>query len=100
MNDTAVIVVGLFGIVSELVGLRLIRRVASQLTMPLRVLIWAKRLSIISFLTSGVFSLIVTRLQSPLSVIFEAGVVAWVASTLGYWIILLAIPHKHITKSA
>ena len=97
--DVAILVIGIFGILSELHALRVIRRIGSQLRLPLRILVWARRIAFISVLVSAILSLVATRLESPLWIAFEVSLVVWLASTLGYWIVRLTVQNKILSKS-
>lgn len=97
--DVAILVIGIFGILSELHALRVIRRIGSQLSLPLRILVWARRIAFISVLVSAILSLVATRLESPLWIAFEVSLVVWLASTLGYWIVRLTVQNKILSKS-
>jgi hypothetical protein len=74
------------GIAGQLVGLRVVRQIGSQLTTQLRIALWIKKLSMLSMLLSGGLSLVATQVETPLDIIFIASLGVWAISTLWFWI--------------
>jgi hypothetical protein len=98
MNRSVIIGIMIFGVVSQLVGLGLVRQIGSQLETPLRIALWAKRVSILLLLLSGGLASILTKIERPLDAVFIASLCAWIASTFSYWIVRLTISRQSTRK--
>jgi hypothetical protein len=98
MNRSVIIGITIFGIVSQLLGLGLVRRIGSQLESPLRIALWTKRVSILLLLLSGGLASIVTKIDTPLYAVFIASLCGWIASTIGYWIVRLTVSRQSTRK--
>lgn len=97
MSRNVIIVVVIFGIASQLLGLRMIRQLGSQLTTPLRIALWIKRISMLSVLLSGVLALVLPQIEIVFTVVIVC-LCVWIASTLSYWIVRLTISRRSMPK--
>jgi hypothetical protein len=86
MSRGVFVVLLTIGIAGQLVGLRVVRQIGSQLTTQLRIALWIKKLSMLSMLLSGGLSLVATQVETPLDIIFIASLCVWAISTLWFWI--------------
>jgi hypothetical protein len=100
MSRTAIIVVGLLGICTEVHGLWLMRKIAARLTNPMRIVLWIKRVSVLSLLVSGTLSLVAAHFETSLSVVFLASFAAWVVSTMGFFLVLGIARTKRLSRAA
>src|SRR5579872_1673509 len=87
MSDTVILALAFLAIWSELRVLQFIRQIGSQLTGPLRIAFWAKRVCSLLVIVSAALSLVSKHLQSALWFIFVTSVFAWAVAWLGYWIV-------------
>jgi hypothetical protein len=94
-----IVVLLTIGITGQLVILWIVRRFGSELTGPLRIAFWTKRLSMLSMLLSGGLSLVATRFETPLDLVFIASLGVWAASS--FWIrrARMTIPPNSISES-
>ncbi len=84
MSRGVIIALLTIGISGQLVRLWVFRGAGSQLTAPQRIALWTKMLSMPLAMLSAGLSLVATRVQTQLDVIFIASLGAWAVSTL--WI--------------
>ena len=99
MSRGVIIVILTIGITGQLVSLWVVRQIGSQLTTSVRIALWTRKLSIQSMLLSGGLTLVATRIETPLDILFIASVGVWAVSSFLIWRARVTIPRKGISES-
>jgi hypothetical protein len=99
MNLGVIIVLLSVGIIGQFVSLWIVPKIGSELTGPLRIAFWTKRLSMLSMVLSWGLSLIAKRLETPLDMIFIVSLGAWAVSALWIRRSRVTTPSKDTSKS-
>jgi len=83
-RETTIVLVT-FAVAAQLLNLWIIQRLRPHMTHPLWVALWTKKLIVVLTVLSGGLSLVVTRLETPLSILFIASLGAWLVASFWFW---------------